>query len=215
MNVFDNIAYGLKKKTEDKELIDIKVLEMAELLKIDHILHRKPGTLSGGEIQRASIARSLVVDPHILLMDEPFSALDVRTHSSLTALIKQVVKNHQTTCIHVTHNFSDVWNLAEKVAVMKDGQILQQGRVKDVFPSLHTVLWHFVGVQNILEGIITGKENLSAKIKINPDIIIYSADENYLEKKSDFEDPEKVLVAIRPENIIFPTSSLNHQLEIK
>lgn len=218
MNVFDNIAYGLKKKTEDKESIGSKVQKMAELLKIEHILHRNPGTLSGGEIQRAAIARSLIVDPHILLMDEPFSALDVRTHSSLTALIKQVVKNHQTTCIHVTHNFSDVWNLAEKVAVMKEGQILQQGRVKDVFskPS-HSFVADFVGVQNILEGTVTGKENLSAEIRINQNIIIYSADEHYLEKKSDFKDPEKVLVAIRPENIIFSNqlfeSSIRNQIK--
>ncbi|PKL66920.1 MAG: Fe3+/spermidine/putrescine ABC transporter ATP-binding protein [Methanobacteriales archaeon HGW-Methanobacteriales-1] len=217
MNVYENIAYGLKKQTDDKELIQNKVHKMAEILKIDHILNRNIKTLSGGEIQRAAISRALIVDPQILLMDEPFSALDIRTHSSLTAMIKKVVKDNQTTCIHVTHNFSDVWNLAENVAVMKDGQILQQGRVKDVFskPS-HSFVADFVGVQNILDGKVIGKEGVSAKIKINEDLIIYSADEAYFEKNPDFKNPEKVLVAIRPENIIFSNqifeSSVRNQI---
>ncbi|MBI4814337.1 MAG: ATP-binding cassette domain-containing protein, partial [Methanobacterium sp.] len=129
MDVFDNIAYGLKKKTKDNKLIKSVVSEIAELLKIDHLLHRNPETLSGGEKQRAAIARSLVVKPNILLMDEPFAALDVNTHSYLTSLIKNVITKQHTTCIHVSHNFNDVYNLVEHVAVMKEGKILQQGTV--------------------------------------------------------------------------------------
>ncbi len=72
-------------------------------------------------MQRTAIARSLIVEPKLLLMDEPFSAVDVNTHAYLTTLIKNVIEEYQTTCIHVTHNFNDVYNLAEQVAVMKDG----------------------------------------------------------------------------------------------
>lgn len=197
MNVFDNIAYGLKKKTDDKQLIKSKIMEMAEHLKIEHLLNRDPETLSGGEKQRTAIARSLVVEPKLLLMDEPFSALDEKTHTYITGLIKNAIYDFETTCIHVSHNFNDVWSLAEQVAVMKDGKILQHGSVKDVFskPS-HNFVADFVGVHNIFQGRIVGKKKDLTEIKLNDHLTIYSSD--YI--KNDLKD---VLIAIRPENIIF------------
>jgi molybdate transport system ATP-binding protein len=209
MTVFENIAYGLKKKTNDKEIIKSKVLKMAKLLKIEHLLHRNPTTLSGGEKQRTAIARSLIVEPKILLMDEPFSAVDVSTHAYLTKLIKNAIADYETTCIHVTHNFNDVWNLAEKVAVMKDGKILQQGDLKEVFskPS-HNFVADFVGVHNIFKGEIVEKKGSLTKIKLNPDLTVYSTDKS--------SDSKNVLVAIRPENIIFSNeafvSSVQNQI---
>lgn len=209
MNIFENIAYGLKKKTDDEKLIKSKVLKMAKLLKIEHLLHRNPDTLSGGEKQRTAIARSLIVEPKVLLMDEPFSAVDVSTHAYLTKLIKNAIADYETTCIHVTHNFNDVWNLAEKVAVMKEGKILQQGCTKEVFskPS-HNFVADFVGVHNILEGEIAGKKGSLTEIKLNPSLTVYSSDEP--------TDSKNVLIAIRPENIIFSNeafvSSVQNQI---
>ncbi|WP_287681242.1 ATP-binding cassette domain-containing protein [Methanobacterium sp.] len=211
MNVFDNIAYGLKKKTNDKDIIESKVKNIAKLLKIDHLLHRNPETLSGGEKQRAAIARSLIVEPKILLMDEPFAALDVNTHSYLTSLIKNVIIQHQTTCIHVSHNFNDVYNLAEHVAVMKDGKILQQGTLHDVFsrPS-HNYVADFVGVHNVFQGKIVAHDKSLLKIEISPELIIFSSDDFVHESK-------EVMVAIRPESIIFSNerfvSSVRNQLK--
>lgn len=211
MSIFDNIAYGLKKKVKDKKIIKSKVIEISELLKINHLLERKPGTLSGGEMQRAAIARSLIVEPNILLMDEPFSALDVETHSLIMNLIKNVIAKYKTTVIHVTHNFSDVWNLAEKVAVMKDGKILQQGIVNDVFskPS-HKFVAKFVGVQNIFDGRVAEIKNGITTIKLKDGLLIRSADIFTREN-------EEVLVAIRPENIIISNetfiSSIRNQMK--
>lgn len=211
MNVFDNIAYGLKKKTDDKQLIETKVKEMAEHLKIEHLLKRDPETLSGGEKQRTAIARSLVVEPKILLMDEPFSALDEKTHTYLIGLIKSTIAKYETTCIHVSHNFNDVWNLAEQVAVMRDGKILQEGSVKDVFsrPS-HNFVADFVGVQNIFKGRIVEKKKDLTEIKVNDHLSLYSSDYT----KNDLKD---VLIAIRPENIIFSKetflSSVRNQIK--
>ncbi len=213
MNIFDNIAYGLRKKIDDKQLIKSKVIEMAEHLKIDHLLNRDPETLSGGEKQRTAIARSLVVEPKILLMDEPFSALDENTHVYLTGLIKKVIADYETTCIHVSHNFKDVWSLAEQVAVMKDGKILQQGMVKDVFsrPS-HNFVADFVGVHNVFKGRVVGKKKDLTEIKLNNHLTIYSSD--YTDTNS-----KNVLIAIRPENIIFSKetflSSVRNQVKGK
>ncbi len=211
MNIFDNIAYGLKKKVKDKEFIKTKVLEIAELLKINHLLERKPGTLSGGEMQRTAIARSLIVEPNILLMDEPFSALDVETHTLIMTLIKNVIAKYQTTVIHVTHNFNDVWNLAEKVAVMKDGKILQQGMVNDVFskPS-HKFVAKFVGVQNIFEGNVVEIKDGITTVQLKDGLLIRSADTFTREN-------EEVIIAVRPENIIISNeafvSSIRNQMK--
>ena len=211
MNVFENIAYGLRKKIQKDSFISSKVEKMAKMLQIDHLLSRNPETLSGGEKQRVAIARSLVVEPNILLMDEPFAALDVNTHAYLTTLIKNVINKHQTTCIHVSHNFNDVYNLAEKVAVMKDGKILQQGTLHDVFSRpTHNFVADFVGVHNVFQGEIVGHDKSLLHIEIDPGIIIHSSD--------DFQhDSNDVMVAIRPENIIFSNekfvSSVRNQLK--
>lgn len=212
MNVFENIAYGLKKTNKsDESLLESKVYEMAEKLNIDHLLKRDTTTLSGGEKQRTAIARSLIVEPKLLLMDEPFSAVDVNTHAYLTTLIKNVIEEYQTTCIHVTHNFNDVYNLAEQVAVMKDGKILQQGTLHEVFSRpTHNFVADFVGVHNVYQGEIVGHDKSLLQIEIDPGIIIHSSDEF----KYDSGD---VMVAIRPENIIFSNekfvSSVRNQLQ--
>ena len=211
MNVFDNMAYGLKKKTRNKDNIKFKVLEMAELLNIDHLLERSPETLSGGEMQRTSIARSLLVEPNILLMDEPFSALDVETHSYITTLIKNVIAEYETTVIHVTHNFDDVWNLAEQVAVMKDGKILQHGRTEDIFsrPS-HNFVAEFVGVQNVFDAHIVGSKEGITTLELKDGLLIKSADIS-------ISEVDRVLVAVRPENIVISNqafvSSLRNQIK--
>jgi molybdate transport system ATP-binding protein len=211
MNVFDNIAYGLKKKTDDRTLIETKVLDLARVLKIGHLLDRNPETLSGGEKQRTAIARSLIVEPNLLLMDEPFSALDVNTQSYMTALIKKAIADYETTCIHVSHNFNDVWSLAEQVAVMKDGVILQQDIVTEVFSKpCDNFVAEFVGVHNIFEGEIVGSKQGITDVKVNHDLILHSSD-SYSSKS------KKIMVAIRPENIIFSkesfVSSLRNQLK--
>jgi molybdate transport system ATP-binding protein len=211
MNVFENIAYGLKKRIKDKNEIESKVLKIAKDLKISDLLDRNTETLSGGEKQRTAIARSLIVEPNILLMDEPFSALDVNTHAYLTDLIKNAISDYKTTCIHVSHNFNDVWSLAEQVAVMKDGEILQQGIVTDVFSKpCHNFVADFVGVHNIFEGEVLSKNKGITKVKINPDLVLHSSD-------TFPEDEKKVTIAIRPENIIFSNetfvSSLRNQLK--
>ena len=155
--VFDNIAYGLKKKIKDKDKIKEEITQIVEVLNISHLLHRTPDTLSGGEQQRVALARALVVKPKLLLMDEPFSALDVKTKENLRRLVKKAIKEYETTVLHVTHDFDDVWSLANRVAVMKNGRILQEGEVNEIFykPSINFVA-EFVGT-NVLDGEVIDK----------------------------------------------------------
>ena len=196
MSVFENIAYGLKKRTKDRREIEIAVRRIAESLRIEHILHRKPSTLSGGEQQRVAIARALVIEPKILLMDEPFSALDVRTREEIRDLVKSTVKEYETTVLHVTHDFDDVFSLANEVVVMKNGRIVQIGSPDDVFGRpFNDFVADFVGT-NVLDGIVVGKENGFTLVKVG-DVILRSID--------DAEIGEEVRISIRPENIVVST----------
>lgn len=209
MNVYDNIAYGLKRdKSLSKEDIDKKVKKMAEIMNISHILHRDVVTLSGGESQRTALARALIVGPEIILMDEPFSALDVTTQAKLTSLIKDIGTEYNTTFLHVTHNFNDVWNLADKVGVMKNGILHQMDYISNVFSKpANDFVASFVGVHNIFDGEIANTKQNSVTVKLNDDITIQSTDDEYCNLASHEVIGEKVLVAIRPENIIFAKST--------
>ncbi len=191
MSVFENIAFGLKKRISRKDEIVREVREIAQKLGIDHLLHRKPSTLSGGEQQRVALARALVVRPKLLLMDEPFSALDSKTRIKLRDLVKKVVSEYDTTVIHVTHDFEDVWTLANKVIVMYRGRILQYGSVEEVFnkPCCDFVA-DFVDT-NVMNGIVTYSDDKTV-VKIG-DIEITSIDK--------ICEGCRVKVFIRPERI--------------
>lgn len=218
MDVYENIAYGAKKKFLDQE-IDEKIKKIAKKMKIDNILHRDIYTLSGGEAQRTALARTLIVEPKIILMDEPFSALDISTQKKITSMIKYVVKDYKTTVLHVTHDFNDIWNLGEKVGVMKDGEIHQLASVSEVFskPKSNFVA-DFVGVRNIFEGKLIKKDLEKIIIQLDNGSLITSSDIECLDKIK-IKAEENILIAIRPENIIFSNekfkSSAKNQLKGK
>ena len=203
MSVFENIAYGLKKKERNSSIVREEVRKIAKILGISHLLHRKPDTLSGGEQQRVAIARALVVKPKLLLMDEPFSALDVKTRENLRKLVKKAVKKYDTTVLHVTHDFEDVFSLANKVAVMKDGEIVQTGRPEEIFSRpLNDFVADFVG-SNILDGVVTGKKENLTEVRAG-DCVMYSTDHA--------DEGEEVRISVRPENMevsVNPPSSGN------
>lgn len=154
--VFENIAFGLNLRKIPKKEITVKVQEMMELLNISHLKDRLPRTLSGGEQQRTALARALIVYPKVLLMDEPLSALDRKTRDELMLLLKEIHQKFDITIIHVTHNFDEALQLADRVAIMKQGTISQVGNVEEVFRRpANGFVASFVGVENILKGTAT------------------------------------------------------------
>jgi len=123
MTVRDNIAYGLKMRKCTRQDIETKTSRIMDLFSISHIASRLPGTISGGECQRTALARALILEPEILLLDEPFAALDYMTKKKM---YKEVMKIHeQFTCtiLFVTHDFHEAQLLADRVAIILDGQI--------------------------------------------------------------------------------------------
>jgi molybdopterin-binding protein len=162
LTVEENIGFGLVSRKMDRDEIKKRVIEVAGLLSIDHLLHRSPATLSGGEQQRTAIARAIVMDPVLLLLDEPLSALDGQTRAMLQKELRRLHQRYKITVMHVTHNFEEVFALADRVAVMNDGEIVQCGHPDEVFrkPASEFIAT-FTGVENIFRGTCTESDGTS------------------------------------------------------
>ncbi|MDD2352238.1 MAG: ATP-binding cassette domain-containing protein [Atribacterota bacterium] len=151
MNVRNNICYGLRfKKDRNNPQYKKNFKAMVELLKLGDILDRLPLNLSGGEQQRVSLARGLIGNPDVLLLDEPLSALDPNIKTSIQEELKNIHQTLHTTIIMVTHDFIEANYLAQRVAIVHEGEIIQQGYLEDIFQKPKSVFAaRFIGVKNI------------------------------------------------------------------
>ncbi|WP_319507937.1 ABC transporter ATP-binding protein [uncultured Methanolobus sp.] len=177
MDVRENIGFGLRYNGSKYESSEIKkkVEQTAELLGIGHLLDRQPSTLSGGEKQRTAIARAIITEPGLLLLDEPLSALDAGTKGRLRQELRKIHQLKGTTTIHVTHSFEEAFNLADRIAIMQGGKIHQIGTPDEVFRKPNsTFVAGFVGVENLFHGKAVIKDDL-AEISVNGLQIISSA----------------------------------------
>jgi ABC-type Fe3+/spermidine/putrescine transport system ATPase subunit len=174
MTVFGNIAYPLRARKEDKKSIVEKVEKAATSMNIKHILDRSTEKLSGGELQRVALARTLITSPRLLLLDEPLSSLDTSLKDDLKRLLRNLNKAGQT-IIHVTHDYGDAISLAKRVGVIHNGKIIQEGSVDEVFnnPSNRFVA-RYAGIRNFFRVVISGENGLSVgvtehnvKLKLN------------------------------------------------
>jgi ABC-type Fe3+/spermidine/putrescine transport system ATPase subunit len=146
-----NISYPLKSKRLPKSNIREKVLNLAKQMDIAHLLHRKPSTLSGGELRRVAIARTLALNPACLLLDEPLSSIDSRLKDDILGLLKKLNKNGLT-ILHITHDYREAFYLANKIAVIDKGRIVQQGTPPEIVakPGSKFVAG-FIGIKNYFE----------------------------------------------------------------
>ncbi|MBB5751429.1 ABC transporter ATP-binding protein [Prosthecomicrobium pneumaticum] len=135
LNVRDNIAFALRspKYREAEAEIARRVGRTAELLRIAHLLDRDTGTLSGGERQRVSIARALVRRPLLYLLDEPLSALDLKLREGLRAELRQIHREHGTTMLYATHDYHGAIAIADRIAIIDEGRILQTGTIEAIY----------------------------------------------------------------------------------
>jgi molybdate/tungstate transport system ATP-binding protein len=196
MTVEQNIRFGLKARKSQSSALQNKnrVREIMEWLSIAHLAHRHPATLSGGEQQKVAIARAIAIEPSVLLLDEPLSALDPRTRDYLREELKRVKEELGITMLHVTHDQTEAMVLADRIAVMMHGRIVQVGSPKEIFyKPLNEELAEFVGVENILLGIIHQNENGIAEITVDTVGTIYAV--------SECRDGT-VKVFVRPEDIV-------------
>jgi ABC-type sugar transport system ATPase subunit len=139
LNVARNLAFGLRYQRYDRDHVQRRVSEIGELLGIQHLLHRYPYTLSGGEKQRVAIGRALVTEPRVLLLDEPLSALDRGTAARLRAEIKSLHASKKLTVLHVTHDLSEARQMDGPIALIKEGRLDALGTADDLLRRPPTV----------------------------------------------------------------------------
>lgn len=153
MTVANNIAYGLKARHLSKTEIDSRVGEVLALVKLTGLENRKPRQLSGGQQQRVALARALVINPKVLLLDEPFSALDKNLRASMQMELREIQRKLGVTTIFVTHDQSEALSLSDRLAVMSEGHIRQLGTPEEIYrrPRERFVA-SFVGDANVLRG---------------------------------------------------------------
>jgi multiple sugar transport system ATP-binding protein len=194
MTVFDNLAFPLKSPLRKLPKAEIKkrVEEAAEKLRITHLLYRKCGHLSGGEMQRVSIGRAIVREPRIFLMDEPLSNLDAKLRESLRVELQHLQKTQGSTTLFVTHDQIEALTMADRIAVLNEGRIIQVGTPEDIYDRpASTFVAQLVGTPRI---------NLVPAVRENGILNIQDS-EVTVPSTQDLNLPARFQLGIRPEDI--------------
>ncbi len=190
MNVFDNVAFGLKIKKEPKDIIYQKVTRMLKLVGLGDFGKRSVHEMSGGQQQRVAIARALVNEPKVLLLDEPLGALDAKLRKEMQRELKKIQKEVGITFIFVTHDQEEALTMSDKIVIMKDGNIQQIGSPTDIYNEpVNRYVANFIGESNIVDGVM---------IK---DHLVMFEDRQFECVDAGFATNEKVDVVIRPEDL--------------
>ena len=152
LTVKENVAYGLKARKVGKQEMETRVSEALELVQISHLADRKPNELSGGQQQRVALARAFVIEPSVLLMDEPLSNLDAKLRVQMRTVIKKLQRRLGITTIYVTHDQEEALAISDRIAVMKDGNIMQIGTPNEIYAKpQNPFVAGFIGVSNFLD----------------------------------------------------------------
>jgi tungstate transport system ATP-binding protein len=192
--VYNNVASGLKIRGMKRDEIEPVVAKALERFGIAHLKDRSARTLSGGEARRASIARAFATNPEVLLLDEPFSALDPIMRETLLEDLEKVLRETRITTIFVTHDRTEALRLATRLGVMNAGEILQTGSPDEVMNHpVNEFVASLVGVENLLQGRVT-KENQGS--------FVASVSGQDIEAMGTMKSGDQVTLCIRPENVI-------------
>ena len=161
LSIFENVAFGLRRKGTRGGNLKGKVEEMLNLVQLSGYGKRKPRQLSGGQQQRVALARALVNSPRVLLLDEPLGALDLKLRKEMQLFIKRLQHDVGITFIHVTHDQEEAMTMADRIAVMNEGQIEQLGTPDELYERPQTAfVASFLGISNLLTGAVAGPDEV-------------------------------------------------------
>lgn len=153
MSVYENVAFGLRVRKEPRKLIDQRVRELLHLVRLDGLERRYPSQLSGGQRQRVALARALAIRPRVLLLDEPFGALDAKVRQELRAWLRRLHEEIHMTTIFVTHDQEEAFEVSDRIVVMNQGRVEQVGAPAEVFESpANPFVMDFLGNVNVFHG---------------------------------------------------------------
>lgn len=208
MNVWDNIAFGLRLKRLGKSEIEAKVLEALQLVKMESFANRYPNQMSGGQQQRVALARALVNRPAVLLLDEPLGALDLKLRKQMQMELSNLHRNLGLTFVMVTHDQEEAMSLSDRIAVMHEGRIEQIGSPNEIYQHPQTpFVADFIGDTNLFKGQVEQANKEAIQVLTDTGLQMIVA----MNKRSRNDYPAvsphqlrggaKVVVSIRPENI--------------
>ena len=225
MTIFENVAYGLR--LQKVATVEIRrrvheVLEMVEIANLSEVETRRPGALSGGQQQRVALARALVVNPRVLLMDEPLSNLDAKVRQRLRAELRRLQKQVGITAIYVTHDQEEALALADTVVLMNQGQIIQTGTPQAVYLQPATAFAaEFLGVSNQLEGeaedgtLRIGVQSVPYDAKIRGKVtVIFRASDGRIEDAQSQVIPGQISLSGTLEESLFLGSYYRHYIRM-
>lgn len=182
MTVFDNVAYGLKvrprKSRPSKQEITNKVMELLQLVKLENYANRYPTQLSGGQRQRVALARALAVEPKVLLLDEPFGALDAKVRKELRRWLRKLHDEFHITSIFVTHDQEEALDVADRIVVMNNGKIEQIGSPDEVYTNPNSpFVYDFLGNVNLFKGRLHNGKLMQGEVALDvPDALTHTND---------------------------------------
>jgi len=198
MTVFDNIAYGLRKDGVTKEKIDDKVRKMLALVKLSDYGKRKPNQLSGGQSQRVALARSLIKEPKVLLLDEPLAALDKKLRQSTQFELMDIQEELGVTFVIVTHDQEEAMTLSDRIAVMEEGEFVQIGTPNSIYEHPNSkFVADFIGNINMFDAKVISSDEQGLNITceaLGGDIV--------MQNPSQAIHATDLSVALRPEKVI-------------
>ena len=201
LNVADNVAYGLKARKVPKAEIDPRVNEALKMVQIDQLKARQPNELSGGQQQRVALARAFVIEPGVLLMDEPLSNLDAKLRVQMRTTIKKLQRRLGITTIYVTHDQEEALAISDRIAVMNQGNIMQIGRPEEIYRKpANPFVANFIGVSNFINCTVDGQDPKAAAVRLHDG---YSFQMSLRAPYSG-----EVILSARPEQLFFSEQGL-------
>lgn len=197
MTVLQNIMFGLQMERVPKDIAKKKAKEALELVRLPQVGDRKPNQLSGGQQQRVALARALVKEPAVLLLDEPLGALDLKLRKEMQYELKQMQQRVGITFIYVTHDQEEAMTMADRIAVMSHGNVLQVGSPRDIYehPRSHFVA-DFIGETNFIQGELIATDGATGHVKLADDTVVHAQLPEDITVKTG-----QVTIPIRPERI--------------
>lgn len=201
MTIFDNIAFGMRLRKKGKDEIKRKVEDALQLVRLSGVEDRYPRELSGGQQQRIALARALVIDPQVLLLDEPLSNLDLKLRMAMRIELKEVQKRLGLATIYVTHDQGEALTLSDRIIVMNQGRIAQIGSPTDIYESPGSkFIADFIGEANFFEGEVCEIGDY-VKIKTKVGLTLCAECATDEEHKKALAVNTKVNISVRPEKI--------------
>ena len=202
MNVYQNIAYGLKILKVSKQEQHKRVSAALSLVRLSGYEKRMPSQLSGGQRQRVAIARAVVLQPKILLLDEPLGALDLKLRQEMQRELKQLQRDLGITFIYITHDQEEALNMSSRIVVMRNGKIEQIGTPEEVYEHPRTLFTaDFIGQSNLLHAVVASKTDEDLMLDVNGVQLPAYATEEYQPAAG-----ERVVLCLRPQRIRYGNS---------